>query len=247
MTATIQAAKNSLSNFADSLWTTVKAKFGLAAGGGVVTPGGTLRGFAHGGAIMASGRASWWSGVQKYAAGTARAHGTVFVAGEAGPEVVGHVNGRTEILNKSQLAQAIYSAVVSGMAQAVNALGVYLANHMTSCANAIVSAIGMSGVVGLSGVNYYPPAMAGGTILPYEVAAQLERTGAELQRTLNANNEDLIQTLISVIGAQTSAIVSAIQVHGSRSGGSRGLSAQQVVDEINRRTQMFSASPLKGI
>ena len=44
--------------------------------------------------------------IPQYASGTLNA-GTVFAAGEAGPEIVGHVRGRTEVLNQSQIAQAM--------------------------------------------------------------------------------------------------------------------------------------------
>ena len=44
-------------------------------------------------------------------------HGTHFVAGENGAEVVGHIGGRTEVLNQSQLASTMYSAVVAAMTQ----------------------------------------------------------------------------------------------------------------------------------
>jgi len=56
-----------------------------------------------------------WSSIPKYAKGTTRAHGSLFVAGEAGPEVVGHVGGRTEVLNRSQMAATMYAAVKSAM------------------------------------------------------------------------------------------------------------------------------------
>ena len=59
-----------------------------------------------------------WSDLPQYARGTNNAHGTMFLAGEAGPEIVGHVGGRTEVLNKSQLAAAMYSAVQAAMAPA---------------------------------------------------------------------------------------------------------------------------------
>ena len=59
-----------------------------------------------------------WHDIPQYAGGTTNAHGSLFMAGEAGPEVVGHVGGRTEVLNKSQLASSIYSAVQSAMAPA---------------------------------------------------------------------------------------------------------------------------------
>lgn len=58
-----------------------------------------------------------WRSIAQYASGTLDAlHGSLFLAGEAGPEIVGHVGGRTEVLNKSQLAAAMYSAVHSAMA-----------------------------------------------------------------------------------------------------------------------------------
>ena len=37
------------------------------------------------------------------------------IAGERGAEIVGHINGRTEVLNRSQIASAIYSAVATAM------------------------------------------------------------------------------------------------------------------------------------
>lgn len=54
--------------------------------------------------------------IPQYAGGTLNA-GSVFVAGEAGPEVMGHINGRTEILNRSQIASIMNNSFVSAMAQ----------------------------------------------------------------------------------------------------------------------------------
>ena len=64
-----------------------------------------------------------WHNIPQYASGTVDAlkHGSVFVAGENGPEVAGHINGRTEILNRSQLASTMHSAIISGMSQFKNA------------------------------------------------------------------------------------------------------------------------------
>ena len=193
------------------------AKLGISlATGGIITASGIVKQFASGGTIMNSGRASWWGGVQKYASGTSRAHGTLFVAGEAGPEIVGHVGGRTEVLNKSQLAQTMQSAVTIGMLTALRSITFRLPAVTTSA-------------------------------VPYEVAAQAATSAADMQATLDANNEDLIQTIISVIGAQTTAIVAALQAMERNGATGSPLTAQQVINEINRRTQMFSASPLKGV
>ena len=69
--------------------------------------------------IAASGGAYYggaWHNIPQYAGGTLNA-GTIFAAGEAGPEIVGHINGRTEVLNKSQIAATVKTAILSGMAR----------------------------------------------------------------------------------------------------------------------------------
>lgn len=59
--------------------------------------------------------------IPQYAEGTLNA-GSVFVAGEHGPEVMGHINGRTEILNRSQIGSIIHSSFVTAMSQFGNRL-----------------------------------------------------------------------------------------------------------------------------
>lgn len=56
-----------------------------------------------------------FNAIPQYARGGLPNHGTLFAAGEAGAEVVGHIGGRTEVLNKSQLASVMHSAIVNGM------------------------------------------------------------------------------------------------------------------------------------
>lgn len=75
--------------------------------------GGGARLNANGG-IFSNGI---WKNIPQFANGGLPSHGSMFIAGEAGAEIVGHINGRTEVLNKSQIASAIYSAVVSAMSQ----------------------------------------------------------------------------------------------------------------------------------
>ena len=69
--------------------------------------------FSSGGVITKDFMSSL-SAIPRYAGGTVNA-GSMFIAGEAGPELVGHVGGRTEVLNQSQLASVMQSAVASGM------------------------------------------------------------------------------------------------------------------------------------
>lgn len=59
-----------------------------------------------------------WKSIAQFANGGIPTHGTQFIAGEKGPEVVGHIGRRTEVLNQSQLASTMYSAVLAAMTQA---------------------------------------------------------------------------------------------------------------------------------
>ena len=58
-----------------------------------------------------------WHNIDQYDSGGIPSHGTHFVAGENGAEIVGHINGRTEVLNQSQLASVMYSAVLAAFQQ----------------------------------------------------------------------------------------------------------------------------------
>ena len=77
--------------------------------------GSIMGGLKADGGIFSHGS---WKDIQQYANGGAPSHGSMFVAGENGAEIVGHINGRTEVLNQSQMASAIYEAVVSAMSNA---------------------------------------------------------------------------------------------------------------------------------
>lgn len=115
---------------------TKKAKkwLGLSTGG-YITGSGIVHQFANGGIIGNSG-------ISYFANGTANAgaHGSLFVAGENGAEIVGHLNGQTEVLNKSQISMAMRSAVISGMAQ-FTGYWRNMTSQMTVCTNAIINSI----------------------------------------------------------------------------------------------------------
>ena len=70
------------------------------------------------GGILSNGL---WSDIPQYAGGTAGVnHGSLFWAGENGAEIVGNAGGRTEVLNRSQIASSIFSAVSAAMAPAAS-------------------------------------------------------------------------------------------------------------------------------
>lgn len=72
------------------------------------------------GGVYANGS---WKNIPQYANGGMPSHGSMFIAGERGAEIVGHINSRTEVLNQSQIASAIYSATLSAMSQVMSQYG----------------------------------------------------------------------------------------------------------------------------
>ena len=117
-------------------WNSIKSFFGLS-NGGIVGANGGVKMFASGGII--SGQ-RFWNAIPKYANGTTRPHGSLFVAGENGEEMVGHVNGTTEVLNRFQLGQIMYSSIVTGMNQFGGYFG-RLNSHLSTCTNAVIRTI----------------------------------------------------------------------------------------------------------
>ena len=114
VTSTIYLQKGWSGSLSDWIGNSVTVKVNLQAGGGVAYSNGYSASFASGG-VISSGVARHLSNIPHYASGTTDAHGTLFLAGEAGPEILGHVGGRTEILNQSQLASTMFAAVRSAM------------------------------------------------------------------------------------------------------------------------------------
>lgn len=67
--------------------------------------------YANGGVLTKGG---FWKSIPQFASGGA-IHGSLFLAGEDGTELVGRVGGRTEVLNRSQLAATMYASVNNAM------------------------------------------------------------------------------------------------------------------------------------
>lgn len=104
VTADTSSAKWSIDNLFDNIARQINI-------GGVFDSLGSLLRREKGG-VFSNGS---WSNIKQYANGGSPSHGTAFVAGEHGAEIVGHINGRTEVLNQSQIASTIYSAMISAM------------------------------------------------------------------------------------------------------------------------------------
>ena len=238
-------------------WSSIKSFFGLKSGGYSTGKGFKL--FAGGGSIAPSGAARFWRNIPAYAGGTSKAHGSLFLAGEAGPEAIGHINGRTEVLNKSQLAAAMYSAVVAGMSIVSNALVNVLGAAMVRSANGIISAIALTSerpvAVGVDtgllnsldriadSVVFTRPSVAS-SLLPYSVQAAQNRDMAAL---LSDSNDELATQFARIMASTALGIVAAIRENKNISVNvDRDALADSMIDEINRRTVMYNRSPLRS-
>ena len=102
-------------------------------------------------------------------------------------------------------------------------------------------------VAPMSGVNAHTPAMANGTIMPYDVAAQIAKSTTDIQNTLDANNNELITSVVSAISNAAASIVMAMNLTGSGNGFSTSSLTSAVIDEINRMTRMNGQSPILGV
>lgn len=115
-TATVKATADVSSAFFDTVSRVKKAIQGVTGSFVTIFKGGKAMGGVY--------KNGTWSNIPQYAAGgsISSSHGSMFIAGESGTELVGHINGATEVLNRSQLAATMLSSITAGMLQFVPAL-----------------------------------------------------------------------------------------------------------------------------
>lgn len=107
----IDIAKNALSN----MWSSITTFFG----GKTVSVGTKAAKKANGG-VFANGR---WNDVKKYAAGGLPNMGQVFVAREAGPELVGNIGGHAAVVNNDQIVASVSDGVARAVASVLGSGG----------------------------------------------------------------------------------------------------------------------------
>ena len=205
----------------------IKDWLGLS-GGGMVSASGAFKLYESGGTIDHLGR-SWWDSVPKYAKGTPRAgsHGSLFVAGEAGAELVGHVNGTTEVLNRFQLAKVMHSSIVSGMAQFVG-YWQSISRDLVTCANGIINAV----VVSTAGINDNLVLASASGYDPYNSLAQSVYEDAQraYRRSENGNStyNDLRDFYRDYVEPSINRMVTATETQANKK--------EQTVVQIGNRT-----------
>ena len=122
-------------NLLKGWWGSIKNWLGLSDGG-TISASGAFKLMADGGIITPN---SFWQSIPKYAGG-ASLHGSMFLAGENGAEMVGHVNGTTEVLNRFQMGQIMHRSIIAGMAQFLPIWRMLNSTLVTS-ANAIIRSV----------------------------------------------------------------------------------------------------------
>lgn len=107
LTSTLSSMWNTITSYFRGKTVNINIKGHSSSGGSSFAQGGVYKNHK-------------WHTISQFASGGLPTHGSMFVAGEHGAEVVGHVNGQTEVLNQSQLASVMYSAVANAMSAYVS-------------------------------------------------------------------------------------------------------------------------------
>lgn len=140
-----------------------------------------------------------WSNIPQYAKG-GNPHGTAFIAGERGPEIVGHIGGRTEVLNQSQLAAVMYNAVLSGTSIITKSI----MSHMTVCTNAVITNLGAL----LAVFNFTTSQIYDITNLVNKLNGELTDivSGKVVPTKTNSDSIDLMKALNTIIQNQNNVV-----------------------------------------
>jgi len=149
------------------------------------------------GGVFANGG---WRSIAQYASGGVPNRGTMFVAGEAGAEAVGHINGRTEVLNQSQMAAVMYTAVLNGTASLMKTI----TGHMTICTNTVIANIGSL----LSAVNFTTSQIYDITNLVNRLNVGLTDivNGKVVPTKMSGDNAELMRALNTIIQNQNNVV-----------------------------------------
>lgn len=100
--------QNTINNLLSGINGFVSLSFGGGSGGG---------GFRANGGVFANGR---WSPIQAYANGGVPSGGQLFMAREAGPELVGKIGRHTAVMNNNQIVDSVKAGVYEAVSAAMS-------------------------------------------------------------------------------------------------------------------------------
>lgn len=103
MVASFQSAFNTIASSASSLFNNISSAAWSMAQNVATAMSNIMRSASYARAAVSGAR------VSKFASGGFPAQGTLFIAGESGPEFVGNIGGQTGVMNTDQMAQSVAS------------------------------------------------------------------------------------------------------------------------------------------
>ena len=122
--------------------------------------------------------------VAAYAEGGVPARGQLFVANEAGPELVGNIGGRTAVANAVQIVEAVAKGVARAVRQALAESGIAsfvreTARKLDSLTTSVIRMPRNSAEIGIPRIRI--PLMASGSVIPPQAiySARLAQKGSE--------------------------------------------------------------------
>ena len=122
--------------------------------------------------------------VSAYAEGGVPARGQLFVANEAGPELVGNIGGRTAVANAVQIVEAVAKGVARAVRQALAESGISsfvreAARKLDSLTTSVIRLPRNSAEIGIPRIRM--PLMASGSVIPPQAiySARLAQKGGE--------------------------------------------------------------------
>lgn len=123
-------------------------------------------------------------------------HGSMFVAGESGAELVGHINGQTEVMNRFQIASVMQSSVSEAMRPVIE--------QLATCANAVIrsnAAVANAVANGISVPTYTPsPSLAQNV---YNSSVTTEENDDNVMEALRVFYSEYLEPKLNEIAADT--------------------------------------------
>lgn len=155
--------------------------------------------FKADGGVFANGK---WSPIQQYATGGTPGGGQLFVAREAGPELVGTLGGHTAVMNNDQ----IVASVSSGVARAIAGIRFYSRERSTPQLAVIGGSLGrseehLSRLAQQAAEN----AAAGGTAQVIELMKQILAALQDMDRDVYMDGKSVKDRIVELINRNTRA------------------------------------------
>lgn len=181
------------------------------------------------------GRISFKTTVSAYAEGGVPQSGQLFIANEAGPELVGNIGGRSAVANAVQIVEAVAKGVARAVRQALAESGISsfvreAARKLDSLTTSVIRLPRNSAEIGIPRIRM--PLMASGSVIPPQAiySARLAQKGGE-------QDADVIRRVIRDEVKSGSAVYQFVAQLNRRT------IFQEIIDEAKLRQASSGVNP----